>query len=180
MNSEVKKRKKRFWALCLAFVLLLENAMPMSVLAAEYNWNNLTTNPAEINKVNIVYAGDRIVIPSSLPACHLVYCKADDNELEEAQSRFHTGSSFEVESYEEVFGDSNEGTCWKIKSISYSCGSGYLELIECTDPQSYTKSNIYYELYGGVNATSNPSTYYEGREEITLADASKAGYTFGG
>lgn len=34
MNSEVKKRKKRLWAFCMAFVLLLVNVMPMSVLAA--------------------------------------------------------------------------------------------------------------------------------------------------
>jgi uncharacterized repeat protein (TIGR02543 family) len=42
---------------------------------------------------------------------------------------------------------------------------------------SYT---ITYELNGGVNATSNPTNYTIETETITLTDATKTGYTFGG
>ena len=34
MKSELRKRKKRFWALCLALALTLVNVIPMGVLAA--------------------------------------------------------------------------------------------------------------------------------------------------
>ncbi|MGN0415386.1 MAG: X2-like carbohydrate binding domain-containing protein [Agathobacter sp.] len=176
MNSEVKKRKKRFWAFCLAFVLLLGNVMPMSVLAAEYDFDNLTMNSTEIGKVNIVYPGDSIVIPSLLSSYKLDYI----NKQGQIEKKGAAGSSFVVETYEKVFGESKEGTCWKIEGKGYSCGIAYLRLVACPNPQFYTKSDINYELYGGVNATSNPSTYYEGWEEIPLADASKVGYTFGG
>jgi len=43
-----------------------------------------------------------------------------------------------------------------------------------------TKYTIKYELDGGTNSDSNPSTYTINSAKITLADPSKTGYTFGG
>lgn len=40
--------------------------------------------------------------------------------------------------------------------------------------------NITYNLAGGTNASTNPATYNIETETITLADATKTGYTFGG
>ena len=45
MNSEVQKRKKRFWAFCLVFVLMMGSVMPMLALGAEYSPGDLTDDP---------------------------------------------------------------------------------------------------------------------------------------
>lgn len=178
MNSEVKKRKKRFWAFCLVFVLMMGNVMSMLAIAAEYTPDDLTNDPEnEIGKVNIVNAGDKIAIPSSLSYGTVCYVTEDDYIIRDVV----IGSSYEVESYEEVFGDSdslNEGKGWRIvgNDLNYSSGSFYLTLEE----YNYSQSEIHYELNGGDNAASNPSTYYEGKEEIRLVAASREGYTFEG
>ena len=43
-----------------------------------------------------------------------------------------------------------------------------------------TPYTISYDLAGGVVATSNPTTYYELSEDITLVNPTRAGYTFAG
>ncbi len=46
----------------------------------------------------------------------------------------------------------------------------------------YTQSSITYTLNGGTNASSNPTSNYEGKEEVTISAPSAAptGYTFAG
>lgn len=175
MNSEVQKRKKRFWAFCLVFVLMMGSVMPMLALGAEYSPGDLTDDPEnEIGKVNIVNAGDKIAMPS---LDGYVYYYTEDRGSQEFYA-VAPDSSYEVKSYTDVFGGSSEGKGWKIDENYSNYGSGWysLKLVE----YNYTQSEIHYVLDGGENAATNPSTYYEGKEEILLADAGKEGYRFDG
>ena len=69
---------------------------------------------------------------------------------------------------------------WRLGDVAFDFS---LEAVaDVTLKPAYTRDEykISYQLLGGTNAESNPSTYNVESETIVLADAQRTGYTFGG
>lgn len=190
MNN-IQKRKKRFWAVCLALLLVLVQVVPADVYSTTYELT-VSASGASALSVDFLKAGDEISYLenyySSLTLSYydidgttrLMYINAPSTVTEETRSILSIYGYTVIEDYyynttpsipEEQFSG------WKVNSIEGS--GGYLSTLTL-QAVAYKKSNVTYVLNGGTNAVSNPSTYYEGKEEIPLADATKAGYTFAG
>ena len=58
MNRELKKRKKRFWVLCMAAVLLLYNILPMTAYAAEYKMKNTYVESYDLSAGGSIVPGE--------------------------------------------------------------------------------------------------------------------------
>ena len=177
MKKDIQKRKKRFWAVCLALLLVLVQVVPADVFAESYVLSRDVSN-------NLSFGTDTV--------------KPDD------YLEFYIDTS--LQNFVDVIYLDSDGTTQLEKythnvqdscTVAFTIGkySGF-EGIQLPKEQfkewnnilheitmqavAYKKSNVTYVLNEGTNAASNPSTYYEGKEEIPLADATKAGYTFAG
>ena len=194
MDREIKKRKKRFRAFCLALVLVLTQAWPVSVSAAVYRIYEDASNEMVIDAPNsLVVPGDEVSYDSNrynVSSTTIIYLDnstgADSGEVvlgEDSLSHSNTTTetkSFTVKSYSELVETQWPEEAFKGWLVSNITGSsGCLASVTLTATW-YSKSNINYVLYGGENADSNPAIYYEGKETITLADATKTGYRFDG
>lgn len=186
--SKFQKRKKRFWAVCLVIMLVLVQSVPMSVAGADYTitYNN---GNYEINTTVLKYRdGINFVINKEYVFSLLIdYCDLDGTHLMYnevmAEESGDLSLSYGIESYSYAL-DGASGQMpveqfkeWKVTSIDGSGGYPNEIVLQAV---AYTKSNITYNLNGGSNPVSNPNIYYEGKEVITLADATKDGYTFDG
>ncbi|MGN0320227.1 MAG: InlB B-repeat-containing protein [Lachnospira sp.] len=203
MKSELRKRKKRFWALCLALALTLVNVMPMGVLAAEtYDYGDLW-NGSNSGYVKAVMPGDVINDINDINGNRYFEIKYYDVDgesidgsdevililLDSFQGDAATDSNgndiktHKVRSYSEV-GENHQipeeqFKEWEVIDRRSVYVSGGVEDYLSLKAVKYTKSNIiYYNVEDAIN--NNPSTYYEGKENINLTDAKKTGYTFGG
>lgn len=196
--SKIQKRKKRFWAICLALVLVLVNVMPLSIFATDYTVKNEQSTywleDAAGNKLNtgaILNPGDTFTYKTNngvVPLVTIYYYHSSPYEsIETLSEQIHPGNSVDqttshtVKSYEGITGGSVSQEAfkgWILRTVSGD-SYGYIKQVYLV-AAAYTESNITYVLNGGTNDVSNPSTYYEGKEEIPLADATKAGYTFAG
>lgn len=191
MKKDIQKRKKRFWAVCLALLLVLVQVVPADVYSTTYELT-VSASGMSVLSVDFLKARDEISYLenyySSLTLSYydidgttrLMYINAPSTVTEETRSILSIYGYTVIEDYyynttpsipEEQFSG------WKVKSITGS--GGYLSTLTL-QAVAYTKSDVTYVLNGGTNDVSNPSTYYEGKEEIPLADATKAGYTFAG
>lgn len=189
MNN-IQKRKKRFWAVCLALLLVLVQVVPADVFATDYtliDQNKLDDgNGNLISTGDIVYKGDRITYKTNgrdyYRTISIAYNDQDGNVITSISSNIPISTAETqtavgtVTAYPTNLTNSEAFKGWKITNIVGS--SGYLGGITF-DPVFYTLSTItYVNTEGAINP--NPDTYYEGKEEIPLADATKAGYTFAG
>lgn len=112
----------------------------------------------------------------------IYYTAADGSWFNNATQsyQFPTGGtySFTVLGYDTASGNADPAFKeWKVNSIAHSGGNlGALTL----QAVMYTQSTVTYVLDGGSNNASNPDFYYEGKQAVTLSDASKEGYDFDG
>lgn len=178
MNSEVKKRKKRFWAFCLVFVLMLGNVMPMSVMAKEYDVSFEPGGREYYIDADILQPGDVIKPTTGFNSGSIKYYDVDGiTSLDNISEEFNRDSvQVTVKEYNgrQITSDAFKG--WKVNQIDASGGIDNIQL----SAVAYTQSNITYILNGGTNDSANPGTYYEGKEEIILQPATKECYTFEG
>lgn len=186
MNREIQKRKKRFWAFCLALVFALVQAMPMEVLATGYTVTDQGNNVGTIGDNVILKSGDTITYSINTnrgSATAIQYYDVDGITLLNSNSKNWTDGAatdtYTVAGYnagssvpEEQFAG------WKTKEIFVSSGLTTRIKFQAV---AYTQRTIEYELDGGTYAdAANPGTYYEGKEEINLVNPSKENYTFDG
>lgn len=185
MKRDIQKRKKRFWAVCLALVLALVQVVPADVLAESYVLSRDVSNNLSFG-TDTVKPDDYLefYIDTSLQDyVNVIYLDSNGTELENYNHYVQNSCTvaFTVGKYSGFAGiqlPEEQFKEWKIKGI---VGSGENILYKITmQAVAYTQSNVTYVLNGGTNDDSNPNTYYEGKEEIPLADATKAGYTFAG
>ena len=142
MNRKVEKRKKRFWAFCLVFVLMMGNVIPMFATAAEYNFQTLSNG-------NIVHAGDEIYIKDyDCPVTYII----SGREITEVAS---ADNYYVVKADPFSPGDSNVGKAWKITEIDTSGGSYKLVLSE------------YKASYGANDKSCNHNLEYTTIREAT-------------
>ena len=182
MNREQKKRKRRFWVLCLAAVLLMYNILPMTAYAAEYKED-------EIGYTTDIYPGDVLCMQKGQfdgeygeiqyvdeNDCNLVTDTLIANPTEIHGETYYKGT---VKTYAQAGGAEPEERFvkWKIYYI-YRSG-GWATRVSLKAVMSTIQRNIRYELDGGTTVAPNPSTYWEGTK-VALNDAKKTGYTFGG
>lgn len=176
MKKELERRKRKFWSICLAMAVLCGCIAPMGTFAANYSatfaLDNSLLQPGDtISYKHYSYAaGDTDVVYSALTAGTTPYTDEVDHSAGTA-----TGT-YTVKSYADVF--STADPAFKEWRVTYIWISGDAVGEIRLKAESYTKSDIIYVLDGGT--TTNPDTYYEGKEPVVLSAASKAGYTFDG
>lgn len=194
MNREIQKRKKRFWAFCFVLVFALLQIVPTTVLATEYTVTQNTDGNYELG-TELLKLGDVINYNSNMYYTkstiiyYLDYLDSENldgeyvelgQEIIDHSNTTDETKSFTVKSYsdfQETILPAEAFKGWKVIDI-YGTG-GCLASISLT-AIAYVQSSITYVLDGGTNASANPDTYYEGKETITLSDASKTGYYFEG
>ena len=167
MNRETKKRKRSFWAFCMVLMLALVNIMPTTVFAANHAVDDLQVG-------DYLMPGDVIdSFADGLFAELKYYDGAGDYER-----GWPDGDVYNIESYSEVFGGTDDGMCWKVTTASFSSDCGRYDIIleACAIPEF----DISYVLDGGTNDDSNPETYAYGTGVSSFADASKDKYDFEG
>lgn len=187
MNKEIRKRKKRFGALCMASMLLLCGIVSTSVVAADYNlnqWDNgLWADGAEFS----VKPGDTLTFHhfqaknnSNTFICY--YNDAEGSAYVETDeySESNENMTVTVKEYSELGFTDLQPEAFKEWKVTYVNGSS--ESIDGVTLTAvpYTQSTITYVLAGGTNSANNPTTYYEGKEEITLEAATREHYVFDG
>ena len=199
MNKEFKKRKKRFWALCLALVFALVQAVPLDVLAANYTVSYAPNSTVGIIDdvvmkegdtitylENVSYAGNLSVYYLDVDGSQIYATPIASSTTEDTQKTYTLeGYSFYKEHTANPIPE-EQFAGWKATAISGVSG-GYTTSMKF-QAVAYTQSTITYVLDSGTddaanpatNPDTNPTTYYEGKEEIALADASKDGYVFDG
>lgn len=185
MKREIQKRKKGFWALCLAILLTWMQLAPQVVYAANYRVNSSYLNDDFSLDVSSLIPNDTITYwhdnerggPSTIE-----YYDVDGTSLITSESNASETAAedavFSVASYSGRQIESEAFKEWNVMGITGS--SGRLTLIKLK-AVAYPKSNIKYVI-NDVEYTSslNPSFYYEGKGLASLQDESKEGYTFDG
>ena len=174
MKSEVRKRRRRFWAFCLTVILIFGNMAPMAAYATEYTVEELHEDNGEtdIFDVSILKPGDTVKQDSSYVDVYY-YDYDKNNTISEEYGLLN--QEHIVKKYDEIknLGEAEQEVYWKVNSISESGNCYTLHLM----PVKVYK--IMYILDGGTNG-SNTETYCEGIGVESLADAEKTGYKFEG
>lgn len=178
MSKEVKKRKKRFWAFCLAMLLLLCDAAPIKASAAEYESDY---NQKFVQAGTLIYPGDvfRAKAGQSYNFLRITYIGSSDY-VDIPQAECHT-----VKTYQQITNSENQDfVCWKVKEVLGS--ADYFDRIVL---QPVMKGKIIYNLDGGtvtVDSTDHTDTYTEYFTSNTTKELSgapvptKAGWKFTG
>lgn len=187
MNNEIYTRKKRFWAMILTIMLVITQILPAETFAIEYDLDYDASNASSFG-VDYVYEGDVLNFSveayssDELSVANIYYYDMDGKLLlqDDCSTDVTKEFSVTVKSYSGVSGSAMPAAQfnnWKITELLGSGKALYSLKLQAT---AYVASEINYELDGGTNAASNPNVYYEGKEKITLADATKSGYVFDG
>lgn len=191
MNRELKKRKKRFWVLCMAAVLLLYNILPMTAYAAEYKMKNTYVESYDLSAGGSIVPGE--VLYMQYGAYDYKYSTIeyhDENgnilmtDTLDTDAQTFDGETYYkgiVKTYSAAGGDASKEALfkeWKIPSIYTSGGYATEVMLQAV---MYIQSNIHYNLNADeTNAAMNPTTYLEGVGVASLESASKTGYNFEG
>lgn len=193
MNKEMKKRKKRFWAMCLAAVLMLCSMEPLVVEAASYI-EKVNDYDAPIAMGDYIYPGDVFYVQpysygESVATCTITYYDVNNTEIC-SQNIGALGVTENIDGtdyykgvvpgYTEAGGtriDSRLFIRWKVISVIVSAGSTSQFALQA---QAGVERNITYHLDGGSNNSANPATYVEGGAGAELLQASKENYIFDG
>lgn len=183
MAKEIKQRKKRFWTICLALMFMMLQTGAVTVFAEDYEVEMIDAYNGNLG-TDFVKTGDNVIFDFRYGYTFDVkfkYYDIDGSTLLYTDIYSYTESvdnvSRKVIAYPGGLLSQEEFKGWEVDSIAGS--SGAVQSISFYAVK-YDESNISYVLDGGTNAAANPSTYYEGKENIVLADASKANYTFDG
>ena len=185
MKREIQKRKKGFWALCLAILLAWMQLAPQVVYAAEYTVYTDGETVFDITDVTYLQPGD--VITYNHGSYYggdsvIEYYDEDGTTLLDSESNtttgIETGAQFSVKTYTGTQIESGLFKAWEKKSITGT--SGYVSKI-ILQAVEYPKSNITYMINGEEYTRSlNPAFYYEGKGLASLQAESKEGYNFDG
>lgn len=185
MKREIQKRKKGFWALCLAILLAWMQLAPQVVYAANYTVYTDGNTSFDITGVTELQPGDVITYDhgSAYAGDSVIEYYDEDGTTRidwesNTTSGIVTGARFSVKTYTGTQIESGLFKAWEKKSITGT--SGYVSKI-ILQAVEYPKSNITYVI-NDVEYTSslNPSFYYEGKGLASLQAESKEGYTFDG
>ena len=189
VNREIKKRKSRFWAFCLALVFAFMQVTPIDVLAATCTVTSPGNNDVFSWDVSMVKGGDTIQYPASAyPTLksEFIYYSTDGTVVYTDTQAVATNHG-EIKSYTVL--DCTDVTGigimpekfkgWTVGTITGSSGVVYSIKLMAT---AYMESSINYVLGEGevVNSDLNPATYMEGKENTALYPAQKDNYTFDG
>ena len=191
MNRELKKRKKRFWVLCMAAVLLLYNILPMTAYAAEYKMKNTYVESYELSAGGSIVPGDVLYMQYGTydhKYSTIEYRDENGNTLMtdtlDTDAQTFDGETYYkgiVKTYSAAGGDASKEALfkeWNIPDI-YTSG-GYATEVRL-QAVMYIQSNIHYNLNADeTNAATNPTTYLEGVGVASLEPASKTGHNFEG
>lgn len=191
MNRELKKRKKRFWVLCMAAVLLLYNILPMTAYAAEYKMKNTYVQSYDLSAGGSIVPGEVLYMQYGaydLKYSTIEYRDENGNTLMtdtlDTDAQTFDGETYYkgiVKTYSEAGGDASKEALfkeWNIPDI-YTSG-GYATKVRL-QAVMYIQSNIHYNLNADeTNAATNPTTYLEGKGVASLEPASKTGHNFEG
>lgn len=190
MNKEIKKRKRRFWAMCLAAVLALCSMEPLMVEAASYI-ENLYDGDAPVAIGNYIYPGDIFYVQRSVHGytCTILYQDVSGTEMHSDDAR-NSGSLESIDGtdyykcvvsgYADVGGkeiDASLFTCWEVVRVEVSAGGNSKFVLHAMKRE---ERNITYHLDGGINNPANPATYIEGTGVSELSQAAKDNYVFDG
>ncbi|MGN0317531.1 MAG: InlB B-repeat-containing protein [Lachnospira sp.] len=182
MKRELSKRKKRFWALIMACVLMLGNVPFISAYATEYHAGSGTHDISD----NILHPNDTVIMDSGVGTTNDVCYYDVDGTTVLLSDSYSADADGKYRLVVKEYSDSEFSSTrqmpdgqfkeWEVTDVYVS--SGWMSEIKLK-AVPYTKSIItYYNVDGATN--SNPAFYYEGKEVVSLTDASKEGYTFGG
>lgn len=189
MKREIQKRKKGFWALCLAILLAWMQLAPQVVYAAEYTLvYDMYNDSIDYSGIANLYSGDILNCNQNYTYygySKIEYYDKDGTTLLDTQANDTSvdgAISLTVEDYPcgavESQISSGGFKCWKIDDITH--GSGDVKVIKLI-AEAYTESNIIYMIDGTAYTSEiNPSTYFEGKQAVPLQAESKEGYTFDG
>lgn len=182
MNKDIKKRKKRFWALCLVTVMMLLQTSLLNVFATDYWAGSANHNITD----GILHPSDTVNMQSGRINTDVTYYDMDGTTvLYDADEPYQEGGNYllVVKEYsDEAFPSNRQMPDEQFKEwevITIYASSGWISEI-ALKAVPYNQASITYYLNGGINASTNPDKYYEGKKEIVLADATKEGYTFEG
>lgn len=180
MEKEIKVRKKRFAAFWLMLALVCSLVVPMAVSAQDYSVDDTSLSGQTL------VAGDTMTYTSSdgTTATYSIYYKSSDGK-----TTYYTDSASYNAKYAVLdITDSKlsaitpqEGSTfagWDVDEVYISSGILYSVTLKARfTPNTYP---ISYELNGGENATSNPTSYTYGTGVASFANASKEGHDFDG
>ena len=177
MKNEIRKRKKRFWAFCLAIMLVFVQSVPVRVDAAEYSITGDDNNVADFT---YLYPGDTISYyhgGSSYTTTINYYesdgttpitSMTDKNETANRETCTYTVKEYDGTAPSDAFKQ------WeKLSVVGYSSGVVTINLKAVL----YQESNIKYYV-DGAEVANTPNTYYEGKGVASLTPVSKNGYNF--
>lgn len=179
MNREVKMRKKRFSAFCLALVLLLCSVAPITAFATEYQGDSISVG-SKLQPGDVV----KYYLDMSYNKTTIIYYDTEGEFLKQdednapGENYFYTG--YTILGYAAAGGDNLSAEHFKEWEVidAVAISSGTLDTLKLK-AVSQTKYDITY--HNVENAThSNPACYYEGSAEIVLTDAEMDGYDFDG
>ena len=200
MGREIKKRKKKFLAMCLALMLVFLQSTPIISLAASYTLASVNGNPTFGTET--LLPGDELTFKPNP-----YYTTDDYSFLTEIVYKDYDGQIIQKEYIEESeyeatktitvleYDDSNYNSKddvkyeadkarfkeWKIVEINASGDALYSSEALILQAVAYDVKTITYSMIAGAtNDPANPDKYYVGREDITLAPAVMENYDFEG
>lgn len=155
----------------------IDSLSGVEVLAVEVNLTSLSTtgDPEGVKTFKDTYGCDDIAFAYDVASTN--YGKAEDYVTAAVLSDFNTPVICYIDAdnrlqWVTMGAQTGDQVLENLKDYcDYEGGSG-------SDPTTTYK--IEYELDGGTNASSNPTTYTAGTETFALADATREGYRFDG
>ena len=187
MEKEIKVRKKRFAAFFLIFVLVLSRVLPITVDALNnYTISVTTESTTGLDKGTTVYAGDTITVSASEGSSNTYSVRYNSSD---GETLYHTDSVSYGAKYTVL-----DITDPKLSAVSTQTGTTFAGwdvydvyasggvLYSITLDAQFTNNTytISYELNGGENAASNPTSYTYGTGVDSFAAATKEGHDFEG
>lgn len=187
MKKEIKRRKKVFGAFLAAVLFFAMQLAPSVVNAASYMVKEDKTNYSYYldPDCSILYPGDVVKYEWYSGAGYVAFIYLDKNE-NSSVIKIEYGSTenweYTISDYSGKDIDKEAFKGWKVNSIVGSSGSPQNIELRALE---YEKSSINYKFTDDTlfsNDASNPSYYYEGKENIVLKDAvsSSVSYEFDG
>ncbi|MBR6327016.1 MAG: InlB B-repeat-containing protein [Lachnospiraceae bacterium] len=173
----MKRRKRGFWALCLAAMLSLMPGMQTMAANVSLGSNLSSSDPTPAPSLSNIGVDDTLTWSLSTSGYSHVYYSADPTPGTSLGSSSYTNSFSYVLSgiyagYEDLDKDAIS---------SWTATSTWSDTItfDVTLTPVYKDYALTYQLDEGTNG-ANPASYTFITPDFTLADASKAHYTFGG
>lgn len=198
MQKEIQKRKKRFWVVCLAAVLLLQGVMPsLTAMARDHDMDDTTTYSMSAGtytgSVKYMAAGEIIKfvkVGGGSEGFSICYKDTDETVLgtdiftvTESGINSHVILDYRDDTVltttTRLVSEPTTPVIWEITKIMRSGGrfeSLTLKAVVATE------HNIIYNVDStkGANASGNPSKFYEGVGATIAPATANPGYSFAG